>query len=123
MKSLFFILVLIGSCFASSYLDCKVYRSSDNQLVKFSLKLDEEASKITFSTEDSSIIDNGYFAPSVIRFTSNKEVGGSLKRNIEVNRETLDAKMSLIIVMPDRTLSAPTNFNGKCEVKKNKNKI
>lgn len=123
MKSLFFIFALICSCFASSYLECKAYRIEDNKLVTFSLKLDEEASKITFSTDDKSYIDNGYFAPSVIRFSSIKEMAsGSMKREIEVNRENLTMKMALSLWM-GREWQSPTLFKGKCDIKQNKNKI
>lgn len=123
MKSFISIIVLSISLFASSYLECKAYRVEDNKLVTFSLKLDEDASKITFSSDDKSYIDNGYFAPSVIRFSSIKEVSsGSMKREIEINRENLSMKMALSLWM-GREWQSPTLFKGKCDIKQNKNKI
>lgn len=125
MKIVLIVLIFLVSCLASTYVECKAYRTTDNKLYKFNLKLDEESSKITFSSDTTSYIDNGYFASDVIRFSSTKDMeSASMKREIEINRENLNMEMALSLrAGRDREWSSPTLFKGKCEVKQNKNKI
>lgn len=111
------------------YLSCSVDRINVNPAdkkatVKSNIKLDEDTNKVTFSSDSTAFTTIGFFSSDTIEFSSQVEIGGTLKRSVEINRSTLDMHMGLQIIQPDiNFISDPTYFKGQCKVVQKKNKI
>lgn len=111
------------------YLECNTQRTykdsgdTDFKRFTFNLKVDEESNTVSYSTDKLSYNMSAVFNPDTIRMSSQVEVGGDLKRDIEINRSNLNLYMVLYMYLNGKQFSDGTTFEGKCKIIEKKNKI
>src|SRR5690606_18081977 len=79
------------------YLDCE--RAGDKEVLKFSVKLDEQTNKVTHTNADGSAFNTeGFFSANSVTYQKISIMGGKLEitQMYEISRQDLSLKFQLI---------------------------